>query len=338
MLSSFPQPLIPVSLTNLISSLTLFSPSKIPPSPPLRQTRHPPDPLPLWTARTSSVRFFLIPIWACASSPVTANQHFCSPTPATWHRMGQRLSPGWHPTLSYISPTGAVEHSTVIEVARWLQDHPPPPSIPAIVLPPHPASLVPEPLVVPARTLRPRRRLPPASSTPATAPLPRLPIRRSRSRSSSALMPPASAPPTPRRSPRFTAMRCATIPVASAGGLLPSPRSVPWSEPPVNLAVPPTPSSRDTVFFIERVPSRWRRPLPFIPGLLYRLPRLKHPRGSRPQSLSSRPRRPGPPPSSTSTSSAGPLPFVRLSLVPTETSGDKQTATSWLNSSRLHAP
>ena len=101
---------------------------------------------------------------------------------------------------------------------------------------------------------------------------------------------------------------------------------------------PPTPSSCDTIFFLQRVPSRWRCPLPFIPGLLDRLPRLKHPRGSRPQSLSSRPRRPGPPPSSTSTSSAGPLPFVRLSLVPTETSGDKQTATSWLNSSRLHAP
>jgi hypothetical protein len=39
---------------------------------------------------------------------------------------GLRLSPGWHPTLSYTTLTGTVEHCTVTEVARWVQDHPPP--------------------------------------------------------------------------------------------------------------------------------------------------------------------------------------------------------------------
>ncbi len=119
---------------------------------------------------------------------------------------GQRLSPGWHPILSYISPTGTVEHSTVTEVARWIQDHPPPPTIPPTDLPPQPPTFVLEPVVVPTRTLRPRHQAP---QTP---------------------MPPTTAPPTLRRSPRFTALRCATIPVPSAGGLRPTPRSVFWSK------------------------------------------------------------------------------------------------------------
>ena len=160
---------------------------------------------------------------------------------------GQRLSPGWHPTLSYISPTGAVEHLTVTEVARWIQDHPPPPSSSTIVvIPPCPASFVLEPLVIPTRTLRPRRRDQPASSTPATAPPPPLPSRRLRGHPSSAPMLFASDTFTPRRSPRFTAMRCAAIPVASAGGL-PPPQCVSQSDPLVILAVPP-----DTVFTPHR--------------------------------------------------------------------------------------
>ncbi len=128
----------------------------------------------------------MIPIWACAASPVTANQHFCSPTPTTWHRVNTCPLVGTPPSLIFLQQA---PWNTPLS-QKWSDgsSHPPPPSTPTIVvIPPRPASLVPEPLVVPARTLQPRRRAPPASSTPATAPLPRLPIHRSRSRSSSAL-------------------------------------------------------------------------------------------------------------------------------------------------------
>jgi hypothetical protein len=160
---------------------------------------------------------------------------------------GQRLPPGWHPTLSYTSTTGTFEHATVTEVARWIQDHPPPPSPPAITLPPHPSASLPESPVVPARNLRSYRRAPPAPSTTDTALLLCLPIRRSRSQLSPVTMLPDTALSTPRRSPRYTAMRCATIPVASAGSRLSSPRSVSGSEPPITL--PPLPRHPATPSF-----------------------------------------------------------------------------------------
>jgi hypothetical protein len=144
---------------------------------------------------------------------------------------GQRLSSGWHPTPSYTTPTGTVEHSTVTEVARWVQEHPPLPSLPAIVLPSHPHTFPPERLVVPppksARSLRSHLRPSQAPPMPDCAPLPRLQL-------------PDTALPAPRRSPRFTAERGASLFVASAGGCLHSPRFVSWSDPLATLAVPPT--------------------------------------------------------------------------------------------------
>jgi hypothetical protein len=106
---------------------------------------------------------------------------------------GQLLSPGWHPTLSYTTPLGTVEHSTVTEVAQWVQDHPPPPSLPIVVLPPPPPPIITIPPVVPApthaRSRRSQRRASQAPPPPDATPRPHLPL-------------PDTARPAPRRSPR----------------------------------------------------------------------------------------------------------------------------------------
>ncbi len=131
---------------------------------------------------------------------------------------GLRLSPGWHPTLSYTTLTGRVDHSTVTEFARWILDHPPPTISQPV---PH------EPPVLPP-------------SVPAVLP-PTATLRsRTQRRSSTSHVPtPASPQSQRRRSPRLAA---AHLSVASAGAVTPHRPTVTWSESPIG------PSSSQKIF------------------------------------------------------------------------------------------
>jgi hypothetical protein len=120
---------------------------------------------------------------------------------------GLRLSPGWHPTLSYTSITGRVDHSTVTEVARWILEHPPP-TIPQPV--PHEPPVLPlsVPVVLPpTATLRSR---PQRRQSTSHVPTPASPQS-------------VSAPPQPttRSSPPLR---------GSAGAMTPHRPTVTWSE------------------------------------------------------------------------------------------------------------
>ena len=129
-----------------------------------------------------------------------------------------RILPGWHPTLSYTTPTGAVESSTVLEVARWLTELParPPPTLLAQSTPPRPP---PQPEPAPAiPTLRPAH---PTLPPPLPAPPPAVTLRRS-PRFSPGIPP----PPLPRTAGALSLRRF--VPSVRRSGVCPPP---PFSSP-----------------------------------------------------------------------------------------------------------
>jgi hypothetical protein len=125
-MSSLFRPLsTPAYLTRLISFQIPCSRLRISPFSLLPQTPLPPGRAPHTTVPTSWAGCLLTPTWACA---LCGQPTFLQPFTGNMEPHDPRIPPGWHPTLSYTTPSGDVESSTVPEVGRWVQDFPLPPS------------------------------------------------------------------------------------------------------------------------------------------------------------------------------------------------------------------